>query len=392
MSVASQLIRKLGRNADVCIIEPADDHWYQAAWTMVGGGLYNVDNTKQPMASVLPSDATWIKERCAEFKPEENKVTLADGNTISYDYLVVAAGLKVNFGAVEGLEETLGKNGVASNYCHTWAPHTWANVERTRKGVAIFSDNIGPIKCGGAPQKVAFLAEDAWRKAGVRQDIDVEFVTGKPALFAVPEVCEALTKTHAKKGITTETDTLLVKVDGPNRIASFKKKDGSIVEKKFDFLHAVPPMSAPDFIAKSPLADESGFVTVDKGTLQHTKHANVFALGDCSGAPSAKTYAAISAQSPVVVTNLQAVMDGKPPKAQYDGYSCCPILLGENKTMMAEFKYDAKLCGTFRPFLKETDPSRLFFIMKRFVFPWVYFQFAPLGRWYGKRAFIAPFH
>merc|ERR1719498_1261440 len=149
-------------------------------------------------------------------------------------------------------------------------------------------------------------------------------------------------------------------------------------------------MSAPKFIADSKVANESGYVEVDKNTLQHTRYSNVFAIGDCSSTPNSKTYAAISAQAPVVVNNLQSVMEGKKANAKYDGYSCCPILLGDNKVMMAEFKYGGELCGTFKPFLNETTPSSLFFMMKRYVFPTVYFQFATLGRWYGKRSIFEP--
>jgi sulfide:quinone oxidoreductase len=390
MSVASQLIRKLGSNVDVCVVEPSNSHYYQAAWTMVGGGLYDVQDSVRPMGKVLPSAATWYQEQCQDFKPDENKVVLADGSELTYNYLVTAAGIQIDWNKIEGLEETLGSNGVSSNYSWRWAPKTWENIEKTKKGVAIFTDPTTPVKCGGAPQKIAYLAEDHWRKVGTRDDIDVIFATGRPSIFAVPPVSKALERVQADKNISARCGCNLVKVDGPNHVATFKKTDGSMVEEKFDFLHVPPPMSAPDCIRNSSLANEAGFVDVDRLTLQHAKYRNVFAIGDCAGTPNSKTYAAISAQAPVVVENLQAAMHGKEPSAKYDGYSCCPIMLGGGKTMMAEFKYGGELCGTFKPFLKETEPSSLFFLMKRYVFPIVYFNFAPLGRWYGKRGVFEP--
>mmetsp|Transcript_89959 Transcript_89959/g.188082 ORF Transcript_89959/g.188082 Transcript_89959/m.188082 type:complete len:874 (+) Transcript_89959:180-2801(+) len=392
-SVASQLLRKLGfPKGDVAIIEPKDEHLYMPKWTMVGGLGLSVESTARPMGKVIPDGVDWIKERCQTFDPENNSITLGNGQKISYDVLVVAAGLQQNFGKIRGLAETIGQNGVASIYSYTYSPIVWDNIQNTKQGRAIFTNPATPVNCGGAPQKIMYLAEHAWRNNNVRNKIDIEYCTPTPGVFTCPYYSVELEKLMISKGITPKKKTNLVEVDGSNKLAMFEREDGEIFTEEFDFLHVTPPMSAPSFLANSGLTNAAGYVDVDKETCQHTKYDNVFALGDCSALPTSKTYSAIASQAPVVVHNITNKLQPKPgsKQAAYSGYTACPVLVGDSKLMLAEFNgYTMEPAMTFKP-LDQRIPTVPFYLMKRFIFEEVYWHFMPIGRWFGSRTIFPP--
>jgi len=394
VSVASQLLRKLPKNehGSVGVIEPRDTHLYQPYWTMVGGLGLRVEDSARPMERVMPPGVQWIKDRCSSFDPANNVVTLGSGQRVEYDVLVVASGLQQNFGEVPGLAETLGKNGVASIYSYECSPKVWENIVALRGGKAIFTNPATAVNCGGAPQKIAYLAESAWRSRGVRDAVDIDFCTAAPRIFACPFYLDGLEELMRRKRITPLVRTNLVEVDGKKKLAVFQKDGCELVTKRFDFLHVTPPMSAPDFVRRSPLADATGYVDVDRDTCQHVRYPNVFALGDCASLPTSKTYSAISSEAPVVVHNVLAQLAGRPEAgfAAYDGYTACPVLVGDGKVMLAEFNgYTMDPMPTFWP-LDQRKSSRLFYLMKRFMFDRVYWHFMPIGLWYGKRTVFAP--
>jgi len=393
VSVASQLLRKLpaSERGEVAIVEPADTHFYQPYWTMVGGLGLDVQQSSRPMSKVIPAGAQWVKDYCKSFDPASNSITLASGQQLHYDVLVVAAGLQQNFHLIPGLADTMGKNGVSSIYSFKHAPDVWRHINATTRGTAIFTNPGTAVNCGGAPQKIAYLAESQWRAMGVRSGIDIQYCTATPTIFANPHYAKALEQQMASKGITLSVKMNLVGVDGESRVATFQLENGEVVDKSFDFLHVTPPMGAPDFVSASPLANKAGYVDVDKETLQHSAYPNVFALGDCSSLPTSKTYSAISAEAPVVVHNAMAVLRKKPEEAVgvYDGYTACPVLLGDNKLMLAEFNgYTGEAMPTF-PW-DQRSGSYLFWFMKRFVFEQAYWHLMPLGRWFGKRTIFEP--
>eukprot|EP00930_Biecheleria_cincta_P053271 TRINITY_DN3869_c0_g1_i1.p1 TRINITY_DN3869_c0_g1~~TRINITY_DN3869_c0_g1_i1.p1 ORF type:complete len:886 (-),score=185.26 TRINITY_DN3869_c0_g1_i1:130-2787(-) len=395
VSVASQLVRKLPSqyHQEVAVVEPENQHMYQPYWTMVGGLGLDVRNSARAMAKVMPPEVQWIKDRCLSFEPERNKLTLAGGMELEYDILVVAAGLQQNFGLVPGLAETIGKNGVASIYSYDHSPMVWQNILATRKGKAIFTNPGTAVNCGGAPQKIAYLAEAAWRSQGVRSAIDIDFFTASPGIFACPTYRDVLEQIMEEKGIRPHVKTNLIEVDGERRTATFERAGGEVITSEFNFLHVTPPMSAPDFVRESLLVNASGYVDVDKDTCRHNRFGNVFSLGDCSSLPTSKTYSAISSQSPVVVNNVLAMLHGKPQQANaaYDGYTACPVLVGDSKLLLAEFNgYTMDATPTFAPFLDQTKPNWLFYFMKRFVFEQAYWHFMPIGRWYGKYTVFEP--
>ncbi|MFM1961279.1 MAG: hypothetical protein RLZZ172_124 [Bacteroidota bacterium] len=381
ISVAAQLLRK-DKKLPIAIIEPSDKHYYQPAWSLVGAGIFNKAKTVHSEASVIPKGATWIRDAVTSFKPEENKVYLNNGLSLTYDYLIVAPGIQLNWGEVKGLKENLGKNGVCSNYDFRYADYTWTCIQQTHKGKAIFTNPHTPVKCGGAPQKIMYLASDYFRKQGRDKQIEVAMWSGGTRVFGVPKYEEVLKGIIAERHINMQFHQKLVEIDGENKRAKFigigeQNKD---IESWVDFsmIHVTPPQSAPDFIRNSPLANTAGWVDVDRFTLQHSKYKNIFSLGDASSLPTSRTGAAIRKQAPVLVKNLMATMQGKALEARYNGYTSCPIITGYGKLMLAEFDYDNQPAETF-PFNQAKERWSMF-MLKRYILPWLYWNEILPGR------------
>jgi sulfide:quinone oxidoreductase len=373
ISIASQLLRK-DSSLDIAIIDGAKKHYYQPAWTLVGGGEFNIQDTERDEASVIPTGATWIQQMVSGFKPEENKVILADGADLGYDYLIAAPGIQLNWNEVKGLKENIGKNGVCSNYSFETAPYTWECIQNTKGGKSIFTNPNTPIKCGGAPQKIMYLAADYFKKNKV--DSQIEFWSGGTRVFGVEKYENTLKEVIANYGIKTQFFVKLAEIDGPAKKAKFvgigeaNKDQEYWVE--FDMIHVTPPQSAPDFIKSSPLANANGWIDVEKHTLQHTKYKNIFACGDAANLPVSRTGAAIRKQAPVVVSNLLAIMNGKSMTAPYSGYSSCPIITGYDKLVLAEFDYDNKPMETF-PFDQSKERWSMY-QMKKYLLPYLYWN------------------
>lgn len=379
---AAASILKRDKNLSIAIIEPSSKHYYQPAWTLVGAGEFNVKKSERDMGTCIPKGAIWIKAAVTEFSPEENTVHTDQKLAISYKQLIVAAGLKLNWDGIKGLVETLGKNGVTSNYRFDLAPYTWELTQKLASGKAIFTQPPMPIKCAGAPQKAMYLSCSHWEKQGILPNISVEFNNAGGVLFGVKEYVEPLMKYVKRYNADLVFNSNLVEVDGPNKTAWFniKDTDGNIekVAKKFDMLHVVPPQTAPDFIKASPLANTDGWVDVNQHTLQHSRYPNIFALGDVTSTPNAKTAAAVRKQVIVVAENLLALRAGQEFPSRYDGYGSCPLTVEKGKVILAEFGYGGKLVPTFN--WDSTLPRTSAWILKKRILPWVYWHCLIRGR------------
>ena len=378
LATAAKLLHK-DKSLLITIIDPSEKHYYQPAWTLVGAGVYDINNTVRNEKDFIPEGATWIKDAVDKFLPEENKVVCKNGASYQYDAMIVCPGIQLDWQKIKGFKETLGKNSVTSNYSFDVAPYTWELIRDFKGGTAIFTNPVSPIKCGGAPHKILYLACDYWRKQGILDKCDVHYISGASVIFGVKEYAETLKEVIAKNNIKTHFGCNTVEIDGSNKTVYYEEKNaGGVVERKemkFDICHAVPPQSAPDFIKNSPLADANnpyGYVEVDKHTMQHSRYPNVFALGDCINAPCSKTGAAIRKQSPVVVQNLLAVLANQQVSAEYTGYSACPIPTQYGKLMLAEFDYTNTPKMTF-PF-NQAKPNWAMWILKTKVLPWLYWN------------------
>lgn len=389
IAVASSLQARAA-NINVAVIDPADVHYYQPGWTMVGGGIFDPQTTAKTMGSLIPEDVTWIKSAVAAFEPANNAVVLDGCRVVKYDRLIVCPGLKLDWNKVDGLVETLGKNGVTSNYRYDLAPYTWDLVRDLKGGKAIFTQPPMPIKCAGAPQKAMYLSGDHWLRSGVLKDIDIQFMNAGGVLFGVKDYVPALEQYVERYNADLNFFHNLVAVDGPARKAWFDvaKPDTPTerVEVDFDMMHVCPPQTAPDFIRVSPLADAAGWIDVDQHTLRHKTYDNIWSLGDVMNAPNAKTAAAARMQAPVVAENVADDIAGKSPTAIYNGYGSCPLTVERGKIVLAEFGYGGAILPSFPNWMiNGTKPSRLAWFLKETILPPIYWRAMLRGReWLAK--------
>lgn len=378
ISIAARLCKALP-DAKIAIVDPSTKHYYQPIWTLVGAGIFPKSVSEREQSEFIPAGVQWIQERVEAFEPEENQVRLQTGKTLSYGELVVTLGIQIDWDAVTGLREALGKDGVCSNYSYQSVESTWKMLREFSGGSALFTFPSTPIKCAGAPQKIMYLAEEIFRNKGIRSRCEVVYMSSTANLFGVPKYRAALEKVVEQRGINTCFRQNLVEIRAASKEAVFQHLDsGAETIKKYDLIHVTPPQSAPDVIKQSSLANEAGWVDVDDHTLQHRRYPNIWSSGDCSSLPASKTGAAVRKQVPVLVANLIDKLKGQAPIARYDGYASCPLVTGRGKTILAEFGYGGKIMETF-PFDQAQERYSMY-ALKAYALPKIYWEGMLRGR------------
>ncbi|GKZ17380.1 hypothetical protein AbraIFM66951_004680 [Aspergillus brasiliensis] len=396
LAISHQLLRsgKFSQD-DIAVIDPSMWHHYQPGWTLVGGGVKTKEDLRRPMHDLIDPKFKFYNQSVGTFLPENNSITLGNGDKVNYEHLVVVPGININYGSVKGLPEALANPDslVSSIYGYDTCDKVFSTVEKLQKGNAIFTQPAGVIKCAGAPQKILWMALDYWKRAGLynpsnpaSSPINISFATGMPSMFAVAKYGAALEAMRKERGVEGLFQHDLVAIDGNK--ATFARPDGQEqVTRQFDLLHVVPKMGPHAFVKDSALANEAGYVDVDAGTTRHTKYANVWSAGDASSLPTSKTAAAITSEAPVLVHNLLRSMEGKPTDAVYDGYASCPLVTEYGKVLLAEFKYGGEPKETFGKWfgIDQAVPRRSFYHLKKDFFPWVYYQSLVKGTWAGPK-------
>lgn len=384
IAVASSLLKRRS-DLEIAVIDPSDVHYYQPGWTMVGGGVFEPEVTAKTMGSLIPKGVHWLKTAVTAFEPKNDTVILEGCRVIKYGRMVVCPGLKLDWNKIEGLSDTLGRNGVTSNYRYDLAPYTWSLVKSMQTGKAIFTQPPMPIKCAGAPQKALYLSADHWYRSGKIKDIEIDFNNAGGVLFGVKDYVPMLQSYIEKYQASLNFFHNLVAVDGAAKKAWFdvSAPDEPVrqIESDFDMMHVCPPQCAPDFIRASALADASGWVDVEQTTLRHKTYENIWALGDATNTPNAKTMAAARKQAPVVAANIAADIGGSSAVASYDGYGSCPLTVEKGKIVLAEFGYGGKLLPSFPSwFLDGTQPSKAAWFLKEKMLPPIYWKAMLRGR------------
>jgi len=403
ITVAARLVRADVKPENITLVEPSEKHVYQPGQTLVGGGIKTLESLIRNEADYVPSGVKWEKEKAIEFMPETNSLKLASGKVLTYDYLVVAAGLQYNFEKIKGLTaDMVGKDGIHSIYVADKSPAMWEAMQNFKGGTALFTNPSTPIKCGGAPQKIMYLTEDYMRTNGTRKSAKIEFMTAGGKYFGVPAYHDAVVGFVKEKEIITNFNFDLVEIKAPEKIAVFAKKTKvkvfdkdlgeeveeekvELVEAKYDLIHITPPMSPVAEIVKSPFVNNKGWMFVDPQTLQSKKYPNVFGIGDLIGTPFGKTGGSVRKQAPVLVENMIALMNGKEMTGKYNGYTVCPLITRRGRVMLAEFGYDKAQIDAKEPVTKAMvmpslplDPAQerwIWWIFKVYLLPPMY--------WYG---------
>jgi sulfide:quinone oxidoreductase len=380
LTVASQLADRIGGRR-LAIVEPSPTHYYQPLWTLVGGGIFPREESAREEADLIPDDVTWIRDVATSVDPEKRSVVTSASGTLTYDFLVVAPGVVPQWTKIPGLAESVGQpgTGVTSNYSYETVAATWEAIRSFRGGTALFTEPITPVKCGGAPQKIMYLAEEVFRTNGVRDKSRVIFLNAKSTLFTAPYYIPALERVIKSRGMEVQLGQELVALRPDAHDAVFKDvKTGDEQVMRYDMIHVTPPLSPPDFVRTGPLSNADGWIEVDKFSLQHVRYPEVFSLGDASNLPTSKTGAAIRKQAPVVVENLIARRAGQPLTARYDGYTSCPVVTGRGKLIMAEFNYAKEPVETF-PADQRTERFSMY-ALKAYMLPRLYWHGMLRGR------------
>ena len=402
ISTAARLANTLS-NPDITIVEPNPKSVsYQPGSTLVAAGIYTKTDIDYDTKDFLPSGVTLLKDKAIDFNPEANKVALESGETLTYDFLIIAAGLALDYGAIKGLEEigdaytvgdaskilkVFGDSGITSVYNVDSAVAMWEQTQKFiqkakngQKVKGVFTDPNTAIKCGGAPKKVMYLTNARLNEANARANAELAFYADSGKLFGVKEYADAIEKQFIARDMKWNFNHNLTGVDIAKKTAMFNKhwqEKGAYdkdleeyeiinkhenVEVSFDLLHITPPQKAPTEIGKSAVGSAKGWIPVDKETLQHVKYKNIFSLGDIAAVPMGKTGGSVRKQYKVLVDNLVAVMEGKEPTSKYGGYTVCPLITDIGKVMLAEFDWTAKPTPSFP--LDPTQERYIWWLLK----------------------------
>ncbi len=372
LTAASRLAASL-QGATITVIDGRKAHYYQPGFTLVASGIkpkeYVVSNT----SDYLPKGVQWINEAAAEIDPEGKKVVTASGHSVPFDYLMVATGLELNYGAIEGMDtQRIGQNGLGSIY-HSpdAAAATWQALSAfaDKGGVGVFGRPASEMKCAGAPLKYTFISDDHLRRRGKRGKAELVYMAHNKALFGVPIVSEKVRMLFQDRGVKVQHEHVLQSIDLDKRIATYKTPTGT-AEQGYDFINVVPPMRAPEVVRNSPLPwtegpfAADGWVEVDRETLRHKRYPNVFAVGDIAGVPKGKTAASVKWQVPVAVDHLLADISGKASSEVYNGYTSCPLITRLGQAMLIEFDYKDNLITSFPGVIAPLEELWISWVMK----------------------------
>lgn len=359
--------------ARITIVDAKEEHNYQPGYTLVATGVWPVTKVRDRNADLMPGGVQWVREMVTGFEPEANTVLTSGGQRIRYDYLVVATGVHLDYGLIEGMDvAAIGQNGLASVYPGPAAAEaTWRAMQAfvARGGNAVMTLPATPLKCAGAPLKMTFMLRDRLRQAGTLEGSQVQFMSALGVVFGVPSVNENVLGRWKQLGIATTFNHRLGAVDIGARRATFLTPEGEKVEMPYDFLHVVPPMRAPDAVKRSALAWQEGpsaaggWLEVDKLTLQHRRFPNVFGIGDINGTPRGKTAATVKKSAPIVADNLMALIAGQSLDGKFDGYTSCPMIVREGSAMLIEFDYEGRLTPSM-PMIDPLQESYFAWLMK----------------------------
>jgi sulfide:quinone oxidoreductase len=354
-ALANRLVDRLD-GAEITLIDPRARHLYQPGLSLVAAGLKPPEYVVSTTQEWLPSNVGLIQEAVAAVDPEAQTVSTEGGQTLNYDFLVVAPGLILDHDAIEGFSlDMVGENGIGALYAGPEAAAaTWAAASRfvEEGGRGLFTRPATEMKCAGAPLKHTFLIDDRLRRAGNREAAELVYAAPQGSLFGVPIVAEKVRMLFGDRGIGTQMQRTLQSIDAERKIATFTDADGFTREEDYDYIHIIPPQRAPDFVRQSGLSwadrwTDQGWVDCDQYTMRHNRYDNIWAVGDVAGVPKGKTAASVKWQVPVVEDHLVAAVQGQDGTERYNGYTSCPLITRIGRAMLIEFDYNNDLVPSF---------------------------------------------
>ncbi len=373
-ALANRLSMRLD-GAEITLVDARKEHVYQPGLSLVAAGLKPASYVVSATRDWLPSGVKLIEDSAAGIDPATKTVRTAGGQTLNYDYLIVATGLVLDYAVIEGFSEDLiGTQGIGALYASPGnAERTWQAVARFAEegGLGLFTRPTTEMKCAGAPLKHAFLVEDISARTAPGKH-EFHYAAPQDALFSVPIVSEKVRMLFGDRGIATHYRHTLKAIDPGAKRATFEKKEGeavSTVEMPYDYIHIIPPMRAPDVVRQSGLSwadkwTDQGWVEVDQKTLRHLRYPEIFAAGDVAGVPKGKTAASVKWQVPVIEDHLIAAISGREGTAAFNGYTSCPLITRVGSAMLVEFDYQNNLVPSFPGVIAPLEELWISWLMK----------------------------
>jgi len=379
--MANKMRKELSRDEWlITVVDQEKTHYYQPGFLFIPFGYYKKADVIKPKQNFLPIGVNAIFQKIDKINTDQNKVTLANGEVLQYDILIIATGTRILPEETPGLKGELWHKNIFDFYTIEGA-EALAKFFKTWEGgrlVINIADN--PIKCPVAPLEFSFFADAFFTDRGMRDKVPITYVTPMSGAFTKPRSSKLLGSMLESKNIEMVTDFFLSEVDEKNKII----KDFGGREVEFDCLITIPLHSGDPVIATSGLGDEFNFVRADKYTLQSQGKENVFVLGDAGNFPTSKAGSVVHFQADILTENLMCFIENRPFTAKFDGHSNCYIETGHGKGALIDFNYETEpLPGDFPfpgigPFslLKE---SRLNHYGK-LIFRWIYWHILLKGK------------
>lgn len=379
-ALVNRLVERLV-GAQITIVDARAEHLYQPGLSLVAAGLKPASYTLSRTTDWLPQGITLVTENAAAIDPVARTVATTGGQTLPYDFLIVAPGLVLDHDAIAGFSlDMVGQNGIGALYAGpAYAAKTWEAAQKFTEegGIGLFTRPATEMKCAGAPLKHTFLIEDIASRGGAAGKYEIHYAAPQPALFSVPIVAEKVRMLFEERGISTHMQHRLLSIEPGQKRATFEKVEQdaagaevkSTVELPYDYLHVIPPQRAPEVIRQSGLSwadkwTDQGWVEVDQKTLRHLRFPEIFALGDVAGVPKGKTAASVKWMVPVVEDHLIATIEGREGTEVYDGYTSCPLITRVGRAMLVEFDYHNNLVPSFPGVIAPLEELWISWLMK----------------------------
>lgn len=364
----------------ITIVDQFETHYYQPGFLFIPFGIYNKKDVIKPKRDFFPSGVEVIISGIDKIEPKENRVLLENNQVLTYEYLIIATGTKIRPEETEGMTGELWKKSIFDFYTIEGAIALADFFKHWEGGKLVLNITEMPIKCPVAPLEFVFLADSYFTERGMRDRVDIHFVTPLPGAFTKPKASSVLGDFLTKKNIKLTPEFNIARVDNENKkIISWDES-----EIPFDVLVTIPTNMGDDAIERSGIGDELNFIPTDKHTLRVDGHDNIFAIGDCTNLPSSKAGSVAHFEADILFENFLDVIEGREPRAKFDGHANCYIESGFGKGILIDFNYDTEpLPGKYPlpgvgPFslLEETKMNHYGKVM----FRWMYWNLLLQGK------------
>lgn len=381
--MANKLYKSLNKKEwGITIVDRDEQHYYQPGFLFIPFGIYQPDDVVKPKKDFIPKGVTFIINEVDQINPEKNEVVLADDRVLKYDILVIATGTVPVPEETPGLKGKLWYNDIFDFYTYEGTTRLAEKLKSWKGGKLVINLAETVIKCPVAPLEFAFLADAYFVEKGMRDKVDIQYVTPLSGAFTKPKATAMLSKLLDEKGINVVPDFYLEHVDEERKVlVSYDEQ-----EVPFDLLISIPVNMGDQAIERSNMGDEDGlnFIPTDKETLKSKKHENVFVIGDATNVPASKAGSVAHFEGEILIENILSYIKGQPLEAKFDGHSNCFIETGFGKASLIDFNYTTEPLPGVYPW-PVVGPMGLLKITRanhygKLMFKWVYWHMLLTGK------------